>query len=209
MRASCSAAQTEPSSSPQARTAATGLARGGPARRGLCSEFRPRLQPRDTSPASRVTPVFLACCGQTRHAGGSSQDRCVHCGVRFLHTAVIRQKRILTRALKLIEGESTRSGSGDAAVGILLALARWRRRWLSWLGGKFFLFKNPGSVSTLAMHLPFNQRPLSPSSAWSPCAAPPCPGRIDAHLACCPRSAPVAPPAASFSSACLSACASR
>ena len=102
-----------------------------------------------------------------------------------LHTAVIRKKRILTRALKLIEGESTQSGSGDAAVGILLALARW----LSWLGGKFFLL-NPGSVSTLAMHLPFNQRPLSPSSAWSPCAAPPCPGRIDAHRACCPRSAP-------------------
>ena len=102
-----------------------------------------------------------------------------------LHTAVIRKKRILTRVLKLIEGESTQSGSGDAAVGILLALARW----LSWLGGKFFLL-NPGSVSTLAMHLPFNQRPLSHSSAWSPCAAPPCPGRIDAHLACCPRSAP-------------------
>jgi len=67
-----------------------------------------------------------------------------------LHTAVIRKKRILTRALKLIEGESTQSGSGDAAVGILLALARW----LSWLAGKFFLL-NPGSVSTLAMHLPF------------------------------------------------------
>ena len=54
-----------------------------------------------------------------------------------LHTAVIRKKRILTRALKLIGGESTQSGSGDAAVGILLALARW----LSWLGAKFFLFK--------------------------------------------------------------------
>ena len=48
------------------------------------SNFRPRLQPRDTSPASRATPVFLTCCGQTRHAGGPSQARCVRCGVRFL-----------------------------------------------------------------------------------------------------------------------------
>jgi hypothetical protein len=44
--------------------------------------------PVDTSPASRVTPVFLTCCGQTRHAGGPSQDRCVHCGVRFLQRHV-------------------------------------------------------------------------------------------------------------------------
>ena len=48
------------------------------------SAFQPRLQPRDTSPASRVTPVFLACCGQTRHAGGPSQARLLRCAVRFL-----------------------------------------------------------------------------------------------------------------------------
>ena len=44
---------------------------------------QPCQQPRDTSPGSHVTPVFLACCAQTKHAARPARAQLPRCVTRL------------------------------------------------------------------------------------------------------------------------------